>query len=165
MSATTPREMQAVAQASGPRECLTFRIGAEDYAIDILHVQEVRSYEAPTRIAQTRPHVLGVLNLRGEIVPVIDMRLQLGLANACFDDSTVVVVLKVEQRVFGLVVDGVSDVVGLAPEQLRPVPGIGSGIAAELLLAIATLKDRMLLLIDIDKLMRSPAFGLTARAG
>ena len=124
----------------------------------------MRSYEAPTRIAQTQPHVLGVLNLRGEIVPVIDMRLQLGLAQANFDDSTVVIVLKVAGRVFGLVVDGVSDVIGLAPEQLRPVPGIGRGIAADLLLAIVTLKDRMLLLIDIDKLMRSPAFGLTARA-
>lgn len=165
MSATTTFEMQAVAQVQGPRECLSFRIGAEDYGIDILQVQEVRSYEAPTRIAQTQPHVLGVLNLRGEIVPVIDMRLQLGLAQANFDDSTVVIVLKVGPRVFGLVVDGVSDVIGLAPDQLRPVPGLGRGIAADLLLAIATLNERMLLLIDIDKLMRSPAFGLTARAG
>lgn len=162
MSATATLELQAVAQAHGPRECLSFRIGAEDYGIDILQVQEVRSYEAPTRIAQTQPHVLGVLNLRGEIVPVIDMRLQLGLAQANFDDSTVVIVLKVAGRVFGLVVDGVSDVIGLAPEQLRPVPGIGRGIAADLLLAIATLNERMLLLIDIDKLMRNPAFGLTA---
>lgn len=145
-----------------PRECLTFRIGAEDYGIDILQVQEVRSYEAPTRIAQTQPQVLGVLNLRGEIVPVIDMRLQLGLAQANFDDSTVVIVLKVGARVFGLVVDGVSDVIGLAPEQLRPVPGLGCGIAADLLLAIATVKERLLLLVDIDKLMRNPALGLKA---
>lgn len=165
MSATTAIELQAVAQAHGPCECLTFRIGAEDYGIDILQVQEVRSYETPTRIAQASPQVLGVLNLRGEIVPVVDMRLQLGLANASFDDSTVVIVLKVGQRVFGLVVDGVSDVVGLAPEQLRPVPGIGSGIAADLLLAIATLNERMLLLIDIEKLMCSPGLGLSARAG
>jgi len=164
MSATTPTEMQAVAQASAPRECLTFRIGAEDYGIDILQVQEVRSYEAPTRIAQTQPHVLGVLNLRGEIVPVIDMRLQLGLAQANFNDSTVVIVLKVGGRAFGLVVDAVSDVVGLTPEQLRPVPGLGRGIAADLLLAIATLNERMLLLIDIGKLMRNPAFGLSAHA-
>ncbi len=164
MSATTPSEMHAVTQAHGPRECLTFRIGGEDYGIDILQVQEVRSYEAPTRIAQARPHVLGVLNLRGEIVPVVDMRLQLGIAQANFDDSTVVIVLKVAGRVFGLVVDSVSDVLGLAPEQLRPVPGIGSGIAADLLLAIATVNERMLLLVDIDKLMHSPAFGLAARA-
>lgn len=162
MSATTPNEMQAVAQVCGPRECLSFRIGAEDYGIDILQVQEVRSYEAPTRIAQTQPQVLGVLNLRGEIVPVIDMRLQLGLAQANFDDSTVVIVLKVGARVFGLVVDGVSDVVGLAPEQLRPVPGLGCGIAADLLLAIATVKERLLLLVDIDKLMCHPALGLKA---
>jgi purine-binding chemotaxis protein CheW len=162
MSAINPVEMQAVAQVLGPRECLTFRIGAEDYGIDILQVQEVRSYEAPTRIAQTQPQVLGVLNLRGEIVPVIDMRLQLGLAQANFDDSTVVIVLKVGARVFGLVVDGVSDVVGLSPEQLRPVPGLGCGIAADLLLAIATMKERLLLLVDIDKLMRNPAFGLSA---
>lgn len=162
MSAITPVEMQAIAQVHAPRECLTFRIGAEDYGIDILQVQEVRSYEAPTRIAQTQPQVLGVLNLRGEIVPVIDMRLQLGLAQANFDDSTVVIVLKVGARVFGLVVDGVSDVVGLAPEQLRPVPGLGCGIAADLLLAIATVKERLLLLVDIDKLMRDPALGLKA---
>lgn len=162
MSAITPVEMQAIAQVHAPRECLTFRIGAEDYGIDILQVQEVRSYEAPTRIAQTQPQVLGVLNLRGEIVPVIDMRLQLGLAQANFDDSTVVIVLKVGARVFGLVVDGVSDVIGLAPEQLRPVPGLGCGIAADLLLAIATVKERLLLLVDIDKLMRDPALGLKA---
>jgi len=162
MSAITPVEMQAVAQVHAPRECLTFRIGAEDYGIDILQVQEVRSYEAPTRIAQTQPQVLGVLNLRGEIVPVIDMRLQLGLAQANFDDSTVVIVLKVGARVFGLVVDGVSDVIGLAPEQLRPVPGLGCGIAADLLLAIATMKERLLLLVDIDKLMCHPALGLSA---
>jgi len=162
MSAITPVEMQAVAQVHAPRECLTFRIGAEDYGIDILQVQEVRSYEAPTRIAQTQPQVLGVLNLRGEIVPVIDMRLQLGLAQANFDDSTVVIVLKVGARVFGLVVDGVSDVIGLSPEQLRPVPGLGCGIAADLLLAIATMKERLLLLVDIDKLMRHPALGLKA---
>ena len=162
MSAINAAEMQAVAQVLGPRECLTFRIGAEDYGIDILQVQEVRSYEAPTRIAQTQPQLLGVLNLRGEIVPVIDMRLQLGLAQANFDDSTVVIVLKVGARVFGLVVDGVSDVVGLSPEQLRPVPGLGCGIAADLLLAIATMKERLLLLVDIDKLMRNPAFGLSA---
>lgn len=164
MSATTPAEMQAVTQARAPRECLTFRIGAEHYGIDILQVQEVRSYEAPTQIAQTQPHVLGVLNLRGEIVPVIDMRVHLGLAQAHFDDSTVVIVLKVGGRVFGMVVDGVSDVVGLAPEQLRPVPGIGSGIAVELLLAIAMVKERLLLLVDIDRLMRNPAFGLAAPA-
>mgnify|MGYP003557753505 CR=1 FL=1 len=162
MSAITPVEMQAVAQVHAPRECLTFRIGAEDYGIDILQVQEVRSYEAPTRIAQTQPQVLGVLNLRGEIVPVIDMRLQLGLAQANFDDSTVVIVLKVGARVFGLVVDGVSDVVGLAPAQLRAVPGLGCGIAADLLLAIATVKERLLLLVDIDKLMCHPALGLKA---
>ena len=162
MSAITSIEMQAVAQVHAPRECLTFRIGAEDYGIDILQVQEVRSYEAPTRIAQTQPQVLGVLNLRGEIVPVIDMRLQLGLAQANFDDSTVVIVLKVGARVFGLVVDGVSDVIGLSPEQLRPVPGLGCGIAADLLLAIATVKERLLLLVDIDKLMCHPALGLSA---
>ena len=88
--------------------------------------------------------------------------MQLGLAQANFDDSTVVIVLKVGARVFGLVVDGVSDVVGLSPEQLRPVPGLGCGIAADLLLAIATMKERLLLLVDIDKLMRNPAFGLSA---
>jgi purine-binding chemotaxis protein CheW len=105
--------------------------------------------------------VLGVLNLRGVIVPIVDLRLRLGVAQPRFDANTVVIVMKVGTREFGLVVDGVDDVLRLQAEQLRPMPAMSSGVANDLLRAIATVGERMLLLIDVDKLMRSPALGLS----
>jgi purine-binding chemotaxis protein CheW len=111
----------AIAAQSGG-EFLTFRLGAEEYGIDILKVQEIRSYEAPTRIANAPSFIKGVVNLRGVIVPVIDLRLVLGLGDPRYDSFTVVIVLHALQRVVGLVVDSVSDVVALAGEQIRPVP-------------------------------------------
>lgn len=159
MSAHSANEVRAVATAHG-QECLSFRIGSEHYAIDILSVQEVRRFEPPTRIAQAHEQVLGVLDLRGVIVPIVDLRLRLGVQQPRFDANTVVIVMKVGSREFGLVVDGVDDVLGLQPGQLRPMPAMSSGVAADLLRAIATVGERMLLLIDVDRLMRSPALGL-----
>ena len=162
MSAHSQQELNAVAAGSAAQACLSFRIGSEHYAIDILSVREVRRFEPPTRIAQAHDQVLGVLDLRGVIVPIVDLRLRLGVAQPCFDANTVVIVMKVGTREFGLVVDGVDDVLGLQPEQLRPMPAMSSGVAADLLRAIATVGERMLLLVDVDKLMRSPALGLRA---
>ena len=142
------------------REFLAFKLGAEEYGIDILRVQEIRSYEEPTRIANAPPFVKGVVNLRGVIVPIIDMRLKLKLEQAHYDHLTVVIVLNIGSRVLGMVVDAVSDVITLGAEQLRPVPQFHTGLAGEHLLAIGAVDERMLILVDIEKFMSGAEIGL-----
>ena len=142
------------------REFLAFKLGAEEYGIDILRVQEIRSYEEPTRIATAPPFMKGVVNLRGVIVPIVDMRLKFNLEQVNYDSFTVVIVLNIGQRVIGIVVDAVSDVTTLTPQQLRPVPEFNSTIASDHLLAIGAVGDRMLILVDIEKLMSSAEMGL-----
>jgi len=153
----------SAATAAAPtsiREFLAFKLGSEEYGIDILRVQEIRSYEKPTRIANAPDFIKGVVNLRGVIVPIIDMRLKLKLEQAHYDHLTVVIVLNIGQRVMGMVVDAVSDVITLAAEQLRPVPEFNAGLAGEHLLAIGAVDERMLILVDIEKLMSGAEIGL-----
>jgi purine-binding chemotaxis protein CheW len=142
------------------REFLAFKLGTEEYGIDILRVQEIRSYEAPTRMASAPAHILGVINLRGVIVPILDMRIKLNLTQVDYDTFTVVIVLNIGSQVVGMVVDGVSDVISLTAEQLCTVPEFSSTIGSDHLLAIGSVQERMLILLDIDKLMRSPEMGL-----
>ncbi len=161
-SAVPPQRPES-AQASAPttiREFLAFKLGPEEYGIDILRVQEIRSYEEPTRIANAPEFIKGVVNLRGVIVPIVDMRLKFKLAQAAYDSFTVVIVLNIGQRVMGMVVDAVSDVITLTPEQLRPVPEFNSAVDSDHLLAIGAINDRMLILVDIEKLMTSSGMGL-----
>lgn len=146
------------------REFLAFKLGAEEYGIDILRVQEIRSFEQPTRMANAPAYILGVVNLRGVIVPIVDMRIKFNLEQVEYDTFTVVIVLSIGTQVVGMVVDGVSDVITLAPEQLRPVPDFSSAISQDHLLAIGSLEDRMLILLDIEKLMSSADMGLIAQA-
>ena len=131
--------------------------------MDILRVQEIRSYEKPTALANAPADILGVVDLRGVIVPIIDLRVRLRLAQAAYDTHTVVIVVKLGQRVVGLVVDSVSDVLTLQPEQMRPVPALDSGFAAEHLLALGSVGDRMLILFDIEKYLAS-ALGVATGA-
>ena len=142
------------------REFLAFKLGSEEYGIDILRVQEIRSYERPTRIANAPDFIKGVVNLRGVIVPIIDMRLKFRLEQVTYDHFTVVIVLNIGRRVMGMVVDAVSDVITLTPEQLRPVPRIQCRIASDHLLAIGAVDERMLILVDIEKLMSAAEIGL-----
>jgi purine-binding chemotaxis protein CheW len=142
------------------REFLAFKLGAEEYGIDILRVQEIRSYEEPTRIANAPAAILGVVNLRGVIVPIVDMRLRFNLAQADYGTTTVVIVLNIGSRVIGMVVDAVSDVITLTPEQLRPVPEFSSAIASDHILAIGAIDQRMLILVDIERLMTAGEMGL-----
>lgn len=135
------------------REFLAFKVGAEEYGVDILRVQEIRSYEKPTTIANAAAELKGVVNLRGVIVPIIDLRLKLGLQQARYDHLTVVIVLNISRRVVGVVVDSVSDVLTLEREQLRPVPALESDARRDHLLAIGAVDDRMLILLDIEKLL------------
>lgn len=142
------------------REFLAFKLGDEEYGMDILRVQEIRSYEPPTRMANTPAFIKGVINLRGVIVPILDMRIKFNLAQVNYDTFTVVIVLNIGKQVVGMVVDGVSDVITLTPAQLRPVPQIASSIGSDHLLAIGSIQDRMLILLDIEKLMSSAEMGL-----
>jgi purine-binding chemotaxis protein CheW len=143
----------ATAAAARPREMLTFRLGKEEYGIDILRVQEIRGYEEPTRIANAPAHVKGVINLRGRIVPIVDLRLKFDIANPSYDAFTVVVILNVGDRVIGAVVDSVSDVIEIAADQVRPPPEMEAGVDASYITGIGTLGERMLILVDIEKLM------------
>lgn len=146
------------ARADAPtsiREFLAFKLGNEEYGVDILRVQEIRSFEQPTRMVNAPEHILGVVNLRGVIVPIIDMRIQFGLHNVKYDGFTVVIVLNIGSKVVGMVVDAVSDVITLAPEQLRPAPEISGAIDSNAVLALGTVNDRMLILLDIERVMNA----------
>lgn len=145
-------------------EYLTFRLDREEYGIDILKVQEIRGYEPPTRIANAPPFIKGVVNLRGTIVPIVDMRLKFNCANAQYDAFTVVIILNLHHRIVGIVVDSVSDVMGLVPEQMRAAPDIDSIIDSDAIIGLGSLDDRMLILLDIEKLMSGLEMGLVADA-
>ena len=149
----------AAAQAHGG-EYLTFRLGSEEYGIDILRVQEIRSYEQPTRIANAPAFLKGVVNLRGVIVPIIDLRLRLGCDSAEYNHFTVVIVLSVRGRVVGAVVDSVSDVMALSGDAIRPAPGLNASIDTSFITGIGSVAERMLILMDIEALMSSSDMGL-----
>ncbi|MFC5462607.1 chemotaxis protein CheW [Massilia niabensis] len=137
------------------REVLAFKLGQEEYAIDILAVQEIRGYEPVTRIANAPDFIKGVVNLRGVIVPIVDMRIKFALSNSTYDSTTVVIVLNLGKQTVGMVVDSVSDVTNLAAEQIRPAPDMGSALSADYLTGLGTVDERMLILIDIVRLMSS----------
>jgi purine-binding chemotaxis protein CheW len=157
LSPSTPASTQQVAIGG---EFLTFRLGHEEYGIDILKVQEIRSYEQPTRIANVPDFVKGVVNLRGVIVPVVDLRLKLGCQNVEYNSFTVVIVLNVRGRVVGAVVDSVSDVLELTTESIKPAPSMSSSVDTKYITGIGSISERMLILMDIESLMTSPEMGL-----
>ncbi|MCB8748239.1 chemotaxis protein CheW [Rhodoferax sp. U2-2l] len=143
-------------------EYLTFRLDREEYGIDILKVQEIRGYEPPTRIANAPSFIKGVVNLRGTIVPIVDMRIKFNCVNAQYDSFTVVIILNLRHRIVGIVVDSVSDVMGLVPDQMRAAPDIDSIIDSDAIIGLGSLDDRMLILLDIEKLMSGLEMGLVA---
>src|SRR5262245_4637659 len=144
----------AAAEADG-REFLSFRLGAEEYGIEILKVQEIRGWEVPTAIANTPAFIKGVINLRGIIVPIVDLRLKFRLGEAKYDEFTVVIILSVAKRVVGIVVDALSDVIPVAPAQIRPAPEFGSTLDTRFITGLGTVGERMLILTDIEQLMTS----------
>ncbi|MGQ3051999.1 MAG: chemotaxis protein CheW [Roseateles sp.] len=152
--------LQAQASTDG-RQFLTFRIGEEEYGLDILRVQEIRSYEPPTRVANAPAFVKGVVNLRGVIVPILDLRLRLRLGQAGeYNAFTVVIVLNVGGRIVGVVVDSVSDVLELTADQIKPRPEVPAALDARFITGLGKLGERMLILLDIEAMIRSPDFGL-----
>jgi purine-binding chemotaxis protein CheW len=155
--------MTSVANKPGEeagREYLAFSLGGEEYAVNILQVQEIRAYERVTRIANMPAFIKGVMNLRGAVVPVVDLRVRFNVGKAEYDASTIVIVINIGPRTIGMVVDGVSDVVSLKASQLRPAPQIAGVLTAEFLEGVAILDQRMLIIVDINGLMSSKEMGL-----
>ncbi|HYD96938.1 MAG TPA: chemotaxis protein CheW [Noviherbaspirillum sp.] len=160
--------VQSIVPANGEKsdrdiagqEYLAFTLGKEEYGIDILKVQEIRGYETVTRIANAPDFIKGVVNLRGIIVPIVDMRIKFHLGEPTYDQFTVVIILNVAGRVVGMVVDSVSDVITLSHEQIKPAPEMGTALNTDYLIGLGTIDQRMLILVDIDKLMSSAEMGL-----
>lgn len=159
---SAPAENRNLAPADGgmPNEFLTFTLGEEEYGVDILKVQEIRGYDTVTKVPNAPAFIKGVINLRGTIVPVVDLRLKFNLQRAEYNEFTVMIILNVARRIVGVVVDGVSDVMQLTPEQIRPAPEFGSGINTKFITGIGALEQRMLILMDIEKLMSSEDMAL-----
>lgn len=146
------------------REILVFVLGQEEYGVDILKVQEIRGYEKVTPIPSAPAYLKGVMNLRGTIVPVLDMRMKFGMAEPRYDSFTVVIILRIAGRVIGIVVDGVSDVVPLGPGDVKPAPQLGALVDSAFLAGLATRDGRMILLMDIEKFLSSGELNLLAQA-
>ncbi len=138
------------------REVLTFRLGSEAYGINILRVQEIRGCDPVTPLAGMPEFIRGVIDLRGVIVPIVDMRMKFALSGAQYDDSTVVIILNVSDRVIGIVVDAVSDVVTFAADQIRPVPEFSAQLDMQYITGLARLDERIVMLLDIERLLSSP---------
>ena len=142
-------------QGASSRELLTFTLGKEEYGIDILKVQEIRGYDAVTAIANAPEFIKGVINLRGIIVPIVDLRIKFHLGKVEYDQFTVVIILNVANRVVGIVVDGVSDVIALAADQMKAAPEFSSSLDTQYILGLGTVDERMIIVMDIEKLLSS----------
>ena len=162
MSDATTAEAYDSTSGASAGEYLTFTLGQEEYGIDILKVQEIRGYEKPTRVANAPEFIKGVINLRGTIVPIVDMRLKFNCAKAAYDTFTVVIILNLHSRIVGIVVDSVSDVMELKAEQVRVAPEIDSTIDSSAVVGLGSIGERMLILLDIEKLMSGVDMGLVA---
>lgn len=136
---------------------LTFIMAGEEYGVDILSVQEIRGWESVTHIPNAPTHVKGVINLRGTIVPIIDLRLRFGLENVSYGPMTVVIVLKVEsvrgKRIMGIVVDAVSDVYSLALQDVRGAPDLGDHVNTSYIKGLVNVDNKMVILLDINELL------------
>jgi purine-binding chemotaxis protein CheW len=156
---------QRTDRSQAASEFLTFRLGHESYGIEILKVQEIRGYETPTALANAPEFIKGVINLRGVIVPILDLRIKFQLPQAVYDDFTVVIILNMVGRVVGVVVDSVSDVLTLAAENFRPTPDFSSAtFDTRYITGLGSVDGRMLILLDIEKLMTGADMALMASA-
>ena len=153
----------AATQDKAAGEHLTFVLGNEEYGIEILKVQEIRGYDNVTKIANTPDFIKGVVNLRGRIVPIVDLRIKFKLGKVEYDEFTVVIILNLNGRVVGIVVDGVSDVTALQESQIRDVPDLVSSIDTRYILGLASVEEQMLILVDIERLMKSEEMALMDR--
>lgn len=143
------------ASAAPKKEFLSFKLGQEEYCLDILSVQEIRGYDTVTAIANTPDFIKGVINLRGNIVPIVDLRIKFHLSEARYDATTIVIILNLNKKMIGIVVDSVSDVIALPVDSIREAPRFGSAINTEFISGMATMDERMLIVVDIQRLMSS----------
>ena len=157
-SSATPTANSKAKSAAG--EYLTCVLGTEEYGLEILKVQEIRGYDAVTQIANTPDFIKGVVNLRGKIVPIVDLRIKFHLGKVEYDEFTVVIILNLNGRVVGIVVDGVSDVMALKDDQIRDVPSLVTSIDTKYIVGLATVEQQMLILVDIEQLMSSQEMAL-----
>lgn len=157
MSAVQPAEMETTTDLGGSRQYLTFMLAGEEYGVDILRVQEIRGWETPTPIPNTPAYIKGIVNLRGVIVPVIDLRQRFGMEHLEYGPTTVVIVINIEHehgtRTIGLVVDAVSEVYSVEPEAVKPPPDFGTSVSTECIEGLANVDDKMVILLDIDRLI------------
>lgn len=164
----TNTEVTSSSASSAPKsaagEYLTFVLGTEEYGLEILKVQEIRGYDAVTQIANTPDFIKGVVNLRGKIVPIVDLRIKFNLGKVEYDEFTVVIILNLSGRIVGIVVDGVSDVMALKEEHLRDVPSLVTSIDTKYIVGLATVEQQMLILVDIERLMSSDEMQLMENA-
>ena len=156
------RPVAAAVAESG--QYLTLRLGDEDYAIDIMRVQEIRSYEEPTRMANSPAFIKGVINLRGVIVPIVDLRMKLNVSKVDYNEFTVVIILNIRGSVIGAVVDAVSDVVTLDARTIKPAPQFESAIDSRFILGLANIGDRMLIVMNMEALLSNAELGIAAAA-
>lgn len=141
------------------QQFLTFKLAGEEYGVGILSVQEIRGWSAVTAIPHSPAWLLGVINLRGAVVPIIDLRIKFDFAKAEYNEFTVVIILNVGARVVGIVVDGVSDVITLAADQIKPAPSLGNNADTSHIIGFGTLDERMRILMDVERLMASADLG------
>ncbi|CAJ0735127.1 chemotaxis protein CheW [Ralstonia mannitolilytica] len=154
----------AIGEDTGGEEYLAFTLGREEYGIDILKVQEIRGYETVTRIANAPDFIKGVINLRGIIVPIVDLRIKFQLDRVEYNQYTVVIILNLKDRVVGIVVDGVSDVLTLQSQQIKPAPEFSGALDTEYIRGLGSIDERMLILVDIERLLMSADMALCDEA-
>ncbi|MEL0167382.1 MAG: chemotaxis protein CheW [Pseudomonadaceae bacterium] len=153
------------ADNDGPAsEFLTFVLGEEHYAIDIMAVKEIRGYESVTKIAKAPAYIKGVINLRGDIVPIVDLRIKFDVGEATYNEFTIVIVLQINERMVGIVVDSVSDVIALTQSQRRPPPEFGVAFDSRFLMGLAKMQEHMVILVNIEALVTSSELGLVDAA-
>jgi purine-binding chemotaxis protein CheW len=158
MNATAENIIEADTQ-----QFLTFKLAGEEYGVGILSVQEIRGWSAVTAIPHAPNWLLGVINLRGVVVPIIDLRIKFNFAKAEYNEFTVVIIMNVGARVVGVVVDGVSDVITLTPDQIKPAPSLGNNTDTSHIIGFGTLDDRMRILMDVERLMASADLSAIAK--
>ncbi len=152
--------VQQSVMAGDDREFLSFVLGEEHYALDITTVKEIRGYEQVTKIANAPDFIKGVMNLRGDIVPVVDLRIKFNVGEATYNEFTIVIMLNVDERIVGIVVDGVSDVIRLSEEEMLPPPEFGVAFDSRYLHGLADVDETMVILVNIESLINSNELGL-----
>mgnify|MGYP006423019873 CR=1 FL=1 len=160
-TATTQQDAALQGTVGEGDQYLTFNLGDEEYGVDILRVQEIRAWDTVTPLPNTPPYVKGVINMRGTIVPVIDLRERFGMEMLQYTQFTVVVLVRVlsgdRERIMGLIVDALSEVYGITEDQLRPPPDFGTVIRTDFIQGLATMEDKMVIILDVDRLLGEDA--------